>query len=62
VHEPVPLPGERLVVTRKRGLARVLWLEAAERTAVIQRLRVSIATSAASSPPAPTSQVPATTR
>jgi uncharacterized protein (TIGR03382 family) len=62
VHEPVPMPGERLVITRKRGVSRVLQLEPAERASVIQRLRESLATSASGSPTPSATQTPATTR
>ncbi|MFT3707593.1 MAG: matrixin family metalloprotease [Archangium sp.] len=62
VHEPVPMLGERVVVTRKAGVSRVLQLEPVERASVIQRLRESISTATAASPTPGTAQVPATTR
>lgn len=62
VHEPVPAPGDRVIVTRAAGRVRLLHLEAARKLALIQQLRESAATSAAGSPPPTPTQVPAITR
>lgn len=63
IHEPVPAPGERIVVTRAAGKVRLIHVEPSRQLMLIQRLRESAATLPASNSPSPTpSQVPATTR
>lgn len=63
IHEPVPAPGERIVVTREAGKVRMIHVEASRQLILIQRLRESASTLPVSnSPSPPPTQMPAITR
>lgn len=64
VHEPVPLVGQRVLVTRSTSRPRVLWVDAEVQQSIIASLRAlagSTETPGAAVPPTPRVQVPAIT-
>ena len=64
VHEPVPLIGQRVLITRSANQVRVLWVDREAQAQIVQQLRASAGSASpqgAPVPPSPTLQVPAIT-